>query len=259
MAKTLIVGNWKMHLNTHQASLYLDKLARVVPVHRDVEAVLCPSMLTIQSLSLQVNYRQFKLGAQNAHWRDEGAFTGEVSATMLRGVVKYLLVGHSERRHIFHETDKEIRDKVQAAVRNNLQPILCVGETAAERADGETQHVLHAQVTGGLANITSEEIDELVVAYEPVWAIGTGNNALPKDVEKAAKIIRRNVSSLYGKEAAQKLRVLYGGSVLASNAPDYLATPGIDGLLVGGASLHADVFATMVSQAHDIQKRQEKQ
>jgi len=258
MSKTLIVGNWKMHLNTHQASLYVHKLAKKVSVHRDVEVVLCPSILVLQPISLQVRPRQFRLGAQNAHWRDEGAFTGEVSATMLRGLVKYIIVGHSERRHVFHETDKDIRAKVQAVVRNGIRPILCVGETAEERADDETVHVLHDQVVGGLANVTSEEIAEIVIAYEPVWAIGTGDNASADDVQKAVKVIRRNVSSLYGEAAVEKLRVLYGGSVSAHNAADYLAIPGIDGLLVGGASLQADAFAGMVEAAHKQTKQIEK-
>ncbi|HEX6258162.1 MAG TPA: triose-phosphate isomerase [Candidatus Saccharimonadales bacterium] len=250
MAKTLIVGNWKMHLNTQQASLYLHKLSESIAVHRNVEVVLCPSVMTLQSLSMQVNHRQFKLGAQNAYWRDEGAFTGEVSATMLRGLVDYIIVGHSERRHIFGETDKDIRAKVQAVVRNGMRPILCVGETAAERADNDTQHVLHDQIIGGLANITSEELQHVVVAYEPVWAIGTGKNARPDDVKAAVKYIRDNIQALFGAKAAAELRILYGGSVDAHNAADYLAIPGIEGLLVGGASLQAETFTAITNAAH---------
>lgn len=249
--KSLIVGNWKMNLNMHQASLYLHKLSEKVQTHRNVEVVLCPNVLTLQSLSVQVNHRQFKLGAQNAHWRDEGAFTGEVSAHMLRGIAKYLLVGHSERRHIFGETIKDTRSKVQAAVRNNIQPILCVGETAHERSEGETREIIHDQVNGGLANITSEEVEDIVIAYEPVWAIGTGKNAKPSDVEDAVTIIRRNVASLYGKKASEVMRVLYGGSVNADNAKDYLAIDGIDGLLVGGASLQADTFTKITEAAYE--------
>lgn len=239
-----------MNLNMHEASLFVHHLAKEVAVHNDVEVVLCPNLLTLQSLSLQINHRQFKLGAQNAYWRDSGAFTGEVSATMLHGLVKYVLVGHSERRHIFHEHDKEIRHKVQAVVRNRMTPILCVGETAAERADGETTHVLHDQIVSGLLNVTSEEVEDLVIAYEPVWAIGTGNNALPRDVAAATDVIRKQVASLYGKKAAQSLRVLYGGSVSADNAGDYLSVEGVDGLLIGGTSLNANAFASIVETAH---------
>lgn len=240
-----------MNLNMHQASLYLHKLSEKVQTRRSVEVVLCPNTLTLQSLSVQVNQRQFKLGAQNAHWRDEGAFTGEVSAHMLRGIAKYLLVGHSERRHIFGETIKDTRSKMQAAVRNNIQPILCVGETAHERSEGETRETIHDQVNGGLANITSEEIESIVIAYEPVWAIGTGKNAKPNDVKEAVAIIRRNVASLYGKKASVAMRVLYGGSVNADNAKDYLAIDGVDGLLVGGASLQADTFAKITEAAYE--------
>lgn len=244
-----------MNLNVHEASLYVHKLADLVPFHRDVEVVLCPNLLTLQSLSLQLNHRQFKLGAQNCYWRDHGAYTGEVSATMLHGLTKYVLVGHSERRHIFGEHDKEIRHKVQAVIRNKMTPILCVGETAAERADGETLHVLHDQIVSGLLNVTSEEVQEIAIAYEPVWAIGTGNSALPEDVKNATAVIRKQISSLYGKTAAQELRVLYGGSVSAGNAGDYLDVEGVDGLLIGGTSLNAQDFASIVKTAH---KKSEK-
>lgn len=250
MTKKLIVGNWKMNLNMHEASLLVHSLAKEIPIHRDVEVVLCPNLLTLQSLSLQINHRQFKLGAQNAYWRDHGAFTGEVSATMLHGLVKYILVGHSERRHIFHEHDKDIRHKVQAVVRNRMTPILCVGETAAERTDGETLHVLHDQIVSGLLNVTSEEVADIVIAYEPVWAIGTGNSASPHDVQAAIDVIRKQVASLYGKKAAETVRVLYGGSVSTDNAGDYLSVRGVDGLLIGGTSLKAHDFASIVKTAH---------
>jgi len=248
--KTLIVGNWKMNLNTHEASLYLHTLSGLIQPRRDVEVVLAPTLLAVQSLSLQVNRRQFKLAVQNLYWRDFGAFTGEVSATQLRGVVDYAIIGHSERRHIFHESDKDVRHKIQAAIRNNIKPILCIGETADERAHGETRDILSDQLVSGLANVTSEELKEVIVAYEPVWAIGTGNNALPGDVETAVKAIRSNIQHLYGKEASGDVPVLYGGSVKAESAADYLAIEGINGLLVGGASLDAHAFSDIVSKAH---------
>jgi len=252
--KTLIVGNWKMNLNMHEASLYVHQLAKLVKNHRDVEVVLAPTALTLQSLSLQVNYRQFKLAAQNFYWRDHGAYTGEISASQLRGIVQYALVGHSERRHIFHESDKDIRAKVQAAIRNQICPILCVGETASERADGETLDVIHDQLIGGLANVTSEELEQIVIAYEPVWAIssgdGNGHNALPSDVKKVVAIIRNQIKHLYGPVAANNIRVLYGASVRADDAAAYLAIEGIDGLLVGGASLDAHAFNEIIKKAH---------
>lgn len=231
--------------------MLLHKLAEKTKTHRDVEVVLAPNALVLQSLSLQINHRQFKLAAQNCHWRDEGAFTGEVSATMLRGLTQYVIVGHSERRHIFHEHDKDIRHKVQAVIRNGMKPILCIGETAGERADGETAHVLHDQLVSGLLNVVSEEISEVVIAYEPVWAIGTGDNASGEDVRQAVALIRAQIEALYGKKAAADARILYGGSVNAHNASEYLKIDGVDGLLVGGASLKAPEFTSIVEQAHE--------
>lgn len=248
--KKLIVGNWKMNLTTHEASLYVHKLSGMVKVRRDVEVVLAPTLLALQSLSLQVDRRQFKLAVQNLYWRDHGAFTGEVSAAQLHGIVNYAIVGHSERRHIFNESDKDTRNKVQAALRNHITPILCIGETASERAMGETADVIHDQLLGGLANVTSEELEGVVIAYEPVWAIGTGDNALPDDVVKAVTAIRSQIKHLYGTAAVETLRILYGGSVTASSAADYLAIDGIDGLLVGGASLDAYAFTEIISKAH---------
>ena len=246
----LIVANWKMNFTMHEASLYLHKLADKIRVRRNVEIVLSPTIFTLQSLSLQINRRQFKLAAQNFYWRDHGAFTGEVSAAQLRGIVDYGLVGHSERRHVFYESDKDIRAKVQAALRNNIRPILCIGETAGERAMNETKDALHDQLIGGLANVTSEEIERVVIAYEPVWAIGTGDNAMPDDVTKAIRVIRDQIRQLYGKSAAESVQVLYGGSITADSAADYLALDEVDGLLIGGASLDADKFSQIVKKAH---------
>ncbi|HRF28301.1 MAG TPA: triose-phosphate isomerase [Candidatus Saccharibacteria bacterium] len=248
--KKLIVGNWKMNLTVQGASLYVHKLEKKIKTHRDVEVVLAPGMLALQSLGLQVNRRQFKLAAQNLYWKDEGAYTGEVSAYQLNGLVEYAIIGHSERRHIFHEHDKDTRGKVQAAIRHDITPILCVGETAHEKAAHETHAVLHDQIVGGLANITADEVNGMVIAYEPVWAIGTGNNATPVDVEKAAQTIRDQIAHLYGAKVSKSVRVLYGGSVSSHNAASYLTTPGIDGLLVGGASLNAEEFSVMVELAH---------
>lgn len=253
--KTLIIANWKMYLNTHQASVLLHKLAEKTPVHNDVVTVLCPNIMTLQSLSLQVNHRQFKLGAQNCYWRDEGAYTGEVSATMLRGLVDYVLVGHSERRHVFGEREQDIRHKVQAVIRNGMKPVLCVGETARERADGETHHVLHDQLVSGLLNVTSEEFSRIVIAYEPVWAIGTGQTATPDDLKDTVKTIRRQIKALYGEDASKNVTILYGGSVSSDNSSNFLNVRGVDGLLIGGASLKADEFASIVEKAHNSHKQ----
>jgi triosephosphate isomerase len=253
--KKLIIGNWKMNLGVHESSLFLHRLASTVKIHRNLEVIIAPTMLALQTLSLQVNYKQFKLAAQNFYWRDHGAFTGEVSATNLRGIVQYGLVGHSERRHVFNETDKDTRAKVQAAIRNGIRPILCVGETTNERTAGETRDVIHDQLIGGLANITSEELHQVVIAYEPVWAIGTGKNAVPTDVTEAVVTIRHQLKHLYGAKAANEVQVLYGGSVTADSAADYLALDEIDGLLVGGASLDEKAFSTIVEKAYNSVKK----
>jgi triosephosphate isomerase len=261
--KKLIIGNWKMNYDVHQSSLYVHQLSELVRTHRGVEVVLAPTLLALQSLSLQVNHRQFKLAAQNIYWRDHGAFTGEVSANQIRGVAQYAIVGHSERRLVFNESDKDTRRKVAAVLRNGMQPVLCVGETAFEKSENETADVLHDQVTGGLSNITSDEIDRVAIAYEPVWAIGTGNNANPDDVAKAVATIRNQVKAMFGGEASKAARVLYGGSVSIDNARAYLDTPGVDGLLIGGASLNAVQFNVIIEAAHDTyaaqtQKRKTK-
>jgi triosephosphate isomerase len=226
--------------------------------HRDVEVVLAPSTLSLQTLSLQIDLKQFKLAAQNFYWRDNGAYTGEISASQLRGIVQYAIIGHSERRYIFNETDKDIRNKVAAAIRNNIIPVLCIGETAWERSSNETNDVIRDQLVSGLANITSDELDKVVIAYEPVWAIGTGQNAMPSDVASAIKTIRRQIEHLYGPTAASDIKILYGGSVTDNSASDYLMLPEVNGLLVGGASINANMFSEIVKKAHKESKSKKK-
>lgn len=248
--KKLIVGNWKMNLNIHEASMYVHRLDQLMKLHRNTEVVLAPTMLALQPIALQIDNRKFKLAAQNLYWRDEGAFTGEVSANQLRGLVKYALIGHSERRHIFHEHGRDLGRKVQAAIRNDIMPILCIGETAFERSENETKEILHDQLVGGLCNITSSDMEKVVIAYEPVWAIGTGNNASPTDVKAVARMVRSHVSHLFGDKAGKRVPVLYGGSVNVDNAGSYLDAEGIDGLLIGGASLDAKAFHDIAERAH---------
>jgi triosephosphate isomerase len=207
-------------------------------------------MLTLQPLSVHLDRRKFRLAAQNAYFKDEGAFTGEVSFTMLRDLVHYVIIGHSERRHIFNEDLPMIRDKVAACVRNEITPILCVGETKQERDDGETKQVLHDQLMTALSNLTAEELDGLVIAYEPVWAIGTGDVAKPDQVKTAVDYIRNYVADVFGKEAAGELRVLYGGSVVPDVVQGFLSVKGVDGFLVGGASLNYHSFAGIVNAAY---------
>lgn len=252
--KTLIVGNWKMHLNVHESSLLVRRLNERIKVHRNIEVVLAPSMLSLQPLSLEIDRRKFRLSAQDAYFQDEGPYTGEVSFTMLRDLVHYCIIGHSARRVYFGETLEIVRDKVQAAVRNDIIPILCVGETKEERNMGETRQVIHDQLTSALSNLTSEEVEQMVIAYEPVWAISTfqGEVAKPDDMAKAIKFIRHQVKELYGESAAKSVRVIYGGSADDHNARAYLEIEGCDGLLPGAASLNYHKFTAIVDSAYKL-------
>jgi triosephosphate isomerase len=254
MKRTLIIGNWKMNLNTHEASILVKRLSDNIQVHRDVEVVVAPNMLVLQPISREVDKRKFSLAAQNAYFKDEGAYTGEVSFTMLRGLVDYVLVGHSERRIYFHETLEDIRDKVQAAIRNDISPVLCVGETKQEREAGEGKTVIHDQVTTALANLTAEDIDKVVIAYEPVWAISTfgGELAKPSVVKPVIEYIRFVVSQLYGDSAGENIRIIYGGSVDDQTAAGYLEVDGVNGLLPGSASLNYHKFSSIVSSAYSL-------
>ena len=256
--KKLIVANWKMHLTIAESSLLLHELEKRVSVPKNTEVALAPNMLALQPIALQLaHHRKFKLAAQNCYWRDDGPYTGEVSAHMLRGLVQYVIVGHSERRHTFGESDTLIRHKVQAVVRNQMQPIICVGESAQEKADGDTNYMLQDQVTAALSNLTSEEIKHVVIAYEPVWALSNGadfaTHKTPSadDCTEASKIIRKQVDYMFGAAAAKTVRVLYGGSVNSANAKNFLNAKGIDGLLVGGASLKAVELAQIIREAAD--------
>ncbi len=252
--RTLIVGNWKMHLNTAQASLLIHRLHERIKIHRNIEVVLAPSMLVLQPLSLQIDRRKFRLAAQNAYHKDEGAFTGEVSFTMLRELVHYTIIGHSERRLYFNEDLGLIRDKVAACVRNEITPILCVGETATERKAKETRRVLHDQIATALSNLTAREVGEMVIAYEPVWAISTfgGEIAKPSVIKEELDFIRQQIADLYGKKASRDIRILYGGSVDDQIAGGYLEIDGCDGVLVGGASINYHKFSGIVKSAYRL-------
>lgn len=249
--RTLIVANWKMNLNASQASILLHRLHERIKIYRDIEVVLAPNMLVLQPLSVQIDRRKFRLAAQNAYPKDEGAFTGEVSFTMLQDLVHYSIIGHSERRIYAHENLEDIRDKVAAAFRNDITPILCIGETELEHRNKETRQVLHDQIVTALANVTSSDVKEIVIAYEPVWAISTfgGKLAKPTDIEPIFKYIRMQIAELYGDKASKAVRILYGGSVDDQLARGYLEIPGCDGVLVGGASLNYHKFSGIVNSA----------
>jgi triosephosphate isomerase len=254
MRKLLIAGNWKMNLNVSQASLLVHRLHERIKIHRDIEVVLAPSLLCLQPISLQIDRRKFRLSAQDAFYKDEGAYTGEVSFSMLRDMVQYCIIGHSERRIYFAESLDTIRDKVAAAVRNDIVPILCVGETKREKQAKETKQVLHDQLTTALSGLISREIEDIVIAYEPVWAISTfeGELAKPHEVEQAISFIRMQIKELYGVKASQSVRVLYGGSVDDQIVRGYLEIDGCDGALVGSASLHYYKFSGIVSAAERL-------
>jgi triosephosphate isomerase len=244
--KKLIVGNWKMNLNSHEASTLLHRLHEHVQAHQNVEVVLAPSLMSLQPLSVELDRHKFRLAAQNAYHKDQGAYTGEVSFNMLRDLVHYAIIGHSERRIYFNESLETIRDKVAAAVRNKITPILCIGET---------KQVIHDQLTTAISNLTSRDIEDLVIAYEPVWAISTfgGELAKPGQIEEVIKYIRYQVKELYGQKASEQVRVIYGGSVDEHVVGGYLAVPGCDGALPGSASLNYHKFAAIVEIAHKQQ------
>lgn len=256
--RTLIAGNWKMHLNASQSSLLLSRLQKNISGHHDIEVVIAPGMLSLQPLSLQIDRRRFRLAAQNANAKDEGALTGEISFNMLRHLVHYVIIGHSERRIYFNESLDTVKDKVAAAIRNDIDPILCVGETAEEREAGETRQVLHDQVTTALSNLTAEEVGRVVIAYEPVWAISNfgGKLAKPGDVKRSLDFIRNQILELYGSGAAEDVRILYGGSVDEHIAGGYLEIENCDGLLIGSASLNYHKFAAIVDSAYRNNKEQ---
>lgn len=251
MKRMLVIGNWKMHLSVQQSSLLVHRLQQTIAIHRNVEVVLAPSMLALQPVSLEIDRRKFRLASQDAHELDEGSQTGEVSFAMLDELVHYGIVGHSARRIYFGESLERIQAKVQAAVRNHITPVLCVGETKQERLDGETQQVLHDQVTTALAQLTGDEVETMVIAYEPVWAISTfdGEPARPEDMQTALRAIRDQIAGLYGQHVAAAVRLLYGGSVTGDDAAAFLALPDCDGVLVGAASLNYAQFSEIVTQA----------
>ena len=255
MAKRiLIVANWKMFLNTAQASLLLHRLHERIKIHKNIEVVLAPNMLVLQPLSLQIDRRKFRLAAQNAYHKDEGAFTGEVAFTMLRELVHYVIIGHSERRLYFNEDTETIRDKVSACVRNDITPILCVGENHTQRRAKETKRVIHDQLVTALTDLTAHEVANMVIAYEPIWAISTfgGELAKPSEVKEPMDFIRSVIGDLYGNKSAKNVRILYGGSVDDQIARGYLEIPGCDGVLVGGASLNYHKFSGVVSSAYNM-------
>ena len=249
--KKYIIANWKMNFTPGEASLYLSRLSRRIDTGRNLQIVLAPSLVALQTLSLQINRRQFKLAAQNFYWRDYGAYTGEVSADMLKDLgVKYVIIGHSERRQYFGETDFTVNRKVLAALEAGLHPIICVGETLEQRELGITMELIALQVKSALAGVPAEKLRKCVIAYEPVWAIGTGKTATAEQAAEVCTFIRTTVRHLYGARIARSITIQYGGSMKPANAAELLGQPDIDGGLIGGAALNAADFVEIINAAN---------
>lgn len=248
--KPLISGNWKMHHNHFEAIQTIQRLAYALSSsdYENVEVSVHPPFTDLRSLQtvIEADEIPITLGAQHCHWEDKGAFTGEVSPEMLAKLnVSFVLVGHSERRHIFGESNEDINKKVRAVISKEMIPILCVGETSEEREQGRTIEVVETQLEEGLSDVKASDVASMVIAYEPVWAIGTGKNATPEDAQEVCKAIRKKVENDW-KAASDEVRIQYGGSVKGVNAPDLMKQIDIDGLLVGGASLDPDEFSRII-------------
>jgi triosephosphate isomerase len=245
--KPIIAGNWKMHKNRKEAADLANALANSVGTLTSVEVVLCPPYTALEVVGNAIRGTNIRLGAQNCHWADSGAFTGEIAPGMLVDVgCQYVIIGHSERRQYFAETDESINKKAQAAYRHGLIPIICVGETLEQRQGGKTEEVVTAQVRGCLAGLPADKIAASVIAYEPVWAIGTGQTATKEQAQEVHALIRRLVAEMFSPEVAAQIRIQYGGSVKPQNIRELMAQPDIDGALVGGASLEAESFTAIV-------------
>ena len=253
MRTPIIAGNWKMNTTLPQALALVRAMKESLEAIPQVESVLCPPFISLAAIRDLLQGSPIRLGAQNMYFQEKGAFTGETSPAMLQGLCHYVILGHSERRHIFGETDELVNQKVKAALTFGLKPILCVGEVLAEREAGKTREVVTRQVRGGLAGV--KDPDGLVVAYEPVWAIGTGRAATTGDAQEVIGHIRHLLAEVFGPPAAQAIRIQYGGSVTRENTAPFLREPDIDGALVGGASLRAEEFVSIVEQARDTRGR----
>ena len=243
----IIAGNWKMNTTLEEARDLVYAMAARLDAINAVERVVCPPYVSLAAVAELLKDTSVAVGAQNMHHESSGAFTGEISAAMLQGLCQYVILGHSERRQLFGETDDMVNRKVLAALEHGLRPIVCVGESLEQRDAGDANAVVESQIRAALTGV--ESADELVLAYEPVWAIGTGRAATPGMAQEMMAHMRGVVASLYGRASADSVPLLYGGSVNASNVAEYLSEPDLNGALVGGASLNADSFVEIVQRA----------
>ena len=248
MRKKVIAGNWKMNMLPNETINFIEGLSQEI---KDVknEIILCVPYTDLFYALLTAQNTNIKIGAQNMHWKEKGAYTGEISGQMLKSIgVEYVIIGHSERRQYFAETDETVNLKVKSALENNLKPIICVGETLEQREHGETEKIIESQIKLALKDLTKEKIRAIIIAYEPVWAIGTGKTATPEEANNVIKYIRKQIKELYNEEIAENIIIQYGGSVKASNAEELFNMSDIDGALVGGASLNFKEFSEIVNK-----------
>lgn len=246
----MVAGNWKMNMTVKNATALIEELLPALKAQTAVERVVCPPFTALSTVSALLKGSGVGCGAQDLYWEEKGAFTGEVAPNMVAELGEYVIIGHSERRTYFGETDETVNKKTVAALANGLKPIVCVGETLEENQSGKTAEVVTRQVKEGLKGLSATDAVKVIVAYEPVWAIGTGLAATgPQANEVIAETIRKPYGEMYGEDAAQAIRVLYGGSVKGSNAAEFFGQPDIDGALVGGASLKAADFMEIVNAA----------
>lgn len=250
MRKPIIAGNWKMHKTTEEAADFLHAIENRLPEAEKAETVICPPFIFIERLAGMAKGIGIAIGAQNMHEEESGAFTGEVSAEALKSVgADYVIIGHSERRALYNETDEAVNRKAKAAFSQGLKPIICVGETLEQRENGETMQLVADQVTKALTGLTNEQIAEAVIAYEPIWAIGTGKSSSSEDAQEVCGHIRQTVEELFAPESAESIRIQYGGSVKPGNIAGLMEQKDIDGALVGGASLDPDSFVKLLEAA----------
>ena len=246
MRKPIIVGNWKMNKNNAETKAFFEAVDAVAASENAAYGIGCPFT---DLRTAQDNAKNLIVAAENCHWEDSGAFTGEVSVPMLEEIgIKYCIIGHSERRQMFGDTDETVNKKAKRLLKAGITPILCIGETEAQYDAGETEKVIRDQLTGSLADLCAKCVGSMVIAYEPIWAIGTGKSATKEDAQKCCAIVRDQVKVMYGEEAAENVRVQYGGSVKPENIVEYMACPDIDGALIGGASLKEASFIDIIEK-----------
>ena len=247
MRRKVIAGNWKMNMLPNEAINFIQELAPLVKDTKN-EVILCVPYTDLFYALLHVQGTNIKIGAQNMHWEEKGAYTGEVSAPMLKSIgVEYVIIGHSERRQYFAETDETVNKKIKSAYANGLKPIVCVGETLEQRENGQTEQIVTSQVEKAFEGIPASELEKIIIAYEPIWAIGTGKTATKEDANSTIMQIRKKIAEMYGQNEANGVIIQYGGSVKSANAKELFEMSDIDGGLVGGASLKADEFAKIVN------------